>query len=183
MDTEKWQECLHLDQGISKTTIINNNKWHIKYGASQVALVVKNVPANAGDIRDAGSISGLGRSPGSRHGNPLRYSYLENLHRQWRLAGYRARGHKESDVTEWLSTAQHKRRGCGNLWLTASCSEAQVITWTQDWHLKRELGAEEGLVVVSRLYLWLQTISKIHNSNTKRLPRSSWVKMGAKGKT
>ena len=38
--------------------------------ASQVALVLKNLPANAGDIRDAGSISGLGRSPGKRNGNP-----------------------------------------------------------------------------------------------------------------
>ena len=47
-------------------------------GASQVALVVKNLPANAGDIRDAGSIPGLGRSPGGRHGNPLQYSCLEN---------------------------------------------------------------------------------------------------------
>ena len=42
--------------------------------ASQVELVVKNLPANAGDIRDEGSIPGLGRSPG----NPLQYSCLEN---------------------------------------------------------------------------------------------------------
>ena len=40
-------------------------------GASQVALVVKNLPANAGDIRDTGSIPGLGRYPGQTHGNPL----------------------------------------------------------------------------------------------------------------
>ena len=40
-------------------------------GASQVALVVKNLPAGAGGIRDAGSISGLGRSPGGKNGNPL----------------------------------------------------------------------------------------------------------------
>ena len=46
--------------------------------ASQVALVVKNPPANAGDTRDAGSVFGLGRSPRGRHGNPLQYSYLEN---------------------------------------------------------------------------------------------------------
>ena len=39
--------------------------------ASQVALVVKNPPANAGDIRDMGSIPGLGRSPRGGHGNPL----------------------------------------------------------------------------------------------------------------
>ena len=46
--------------------------------ASQVALVVKNAPANAGDMRDAGLIPGLGRSPGGEHGNPLQYSCLEN---------------------------------------------------------------------------------------------------------
>ena len=46
--------------------------------ASQVALVVKNPPASAGDLRDVGSIPGLGRSPGGGHGNPLQYSYLEN---------------------------------------------------------------------------------------------------------
>ena len=43
-------------------------------GASQVALVVKNPPAHARDIRDTGSIPGLGRSPGRGHGNPLQYS-------------------------------------------------------------------------------------------------------------
>ena len=47
-------------------------------GASQVALVVKNLPANAGDIRDLGSTPGSGRSPGGEHGNPLQYSCLEN---------------------------------------------------------------------------------------------------------
>ena len=39
--------------------------------------MVKNPPANAGDIRDMGSVPGLGRSPGGGHGNPLQYSYLE----------------------------------------------------------------------------------------------------------
>ena len=46
--------------------------------ASQVALLVKNLPANAGDIRDLGSIPGLGRSPGGGHGNSLQCSCLEN---------------------------------------------------------------------------------------------------------
>ena len=46
--------------------------------ASQVALVVKNLPASAGDIRDVGSIPGSGSSPGGGHGNPLQYSCLEN---------------------------------------------------------------------------------------------------------
>ena len=48
------------------------------YWSSQVALVVKNLSANAGDIRDAGSIPGSGRSSGGGHGNPLKYSCLEN---------------------------------------------------------------------------------------------------------
>ena len=41
---------------------------------SQVALVVKNLPANAGDVRSAGLIPGLGRSSGGGNGNPLQYS-------------------------------------------------------------------------------------------------------------
>ena len=45
---------------------------------SHVALVVKNPPAHAGDISDMGSISGSGRSPGGRNGNPLQCSQLEN---------------------------------------------------------------------------------------------------------
>ena len=40
--------------------------------------MVKNPPANAGDIRDMGSIPGLGRSPAGGHGNLLQYSFLEN---------------------------------------------------------------------------------------------------------
>ena len=43
-----------------------------------MALVVKNPPANAGDIGDAGWIAGSGRSPGGGHGNPLQCSWLEN---------------------------------------------------------------------------------------------------------
>ena len=46
--------------------------------ASQGPLVVKNPPSNVGDIRDAGSIPGSGRSPGGGHSNPLQYSCLEN---------------------------------------------------------------------------------------------------------
>ena len=46
--------------------------------ASPAALAVKNLPAKAGDIRDAGSIPESGRSPGERHGDPLQNSCLEN---------------------------------------------------------------------------------------------------------
>ena len=46
--------------------------------ASQVALVVKNLPTNEGDVRDMGLIPGLGKSPGEGNGDPLQYSCLEN---------------------------------------------------------------------------------------------------------
>ena len=61
------------------------------YGASQVALVIKNPPPNAGDLRDVGSISRLGRSPGEIHGKPLQCSCLENLMDR---AGWRATVHR-----------------------------------------------------------------------------------------
>ena len=65
--------------------------------------VGKESACNVGDL---GSISELWRSPG--HGNPLQYSCLENPHGQRSLVGYSLWGLKELDMTEWLSTAQHK---------------------------------------------------------------------------
>ena len=49
-----------------------------EFWASQVALVGKNTPASAGDVRDAGSVPGSGSSPRRGHGNPLQCSCLEN---------------------------------------------------------------------------------------------------------
>ena len=65
-------------------------------------------------VGDLGSVPGLGRSPGGKHGNPLQYSRLENPHGQRSLAGYSPWGPKESDTTEQLSTAQQRadERGC-----------------------------------------------------------------------
>ena len=56
---------------------LNNNNNQTKR-ASQVVLMVKNQPANAGDLRDVSLIPGSERSPGGGHGNPLQYSCLEN---------------------------------------------------------------------------------------------------------
>ena len=75
---------------------------------TKVALVVKNLPANAGDIRDAGSIPGWGRSPGEGNGNPLQYSCLETPHGQKSLVGYSPEGHKESDTAEATEHARKK---------------------------------------------------------------------------
>ena len=80
----------------------------MKIRASLVAQMVKNPPANTGDMRDMGSIPGLGRSPGGGHGNPLQNSCLKNPHGEKSLAGYSPWGHEE--LTERLSTAQKKLR-------------------------------------------------------------------------
>ena len=72
-----------------------------------MVLVVKNPPANAGDIRDAGSIPGLGKSLGERHGNPLKYSFPGESHGKRSIAGYNPWSHKELDMTERAHTHTH----------------------------------------------------------------------------
>ena len=62
-------------------------------------LMVKNPPANAGDLRDAGSVSVLGRSPGIENGNPVQYSYLE----------------KSVDRGTWRATACGVAKSCARL--------------------------------------------------------------------
>ena len=70
-------------------------------GASPVDLVVKNPPANAGDVRDKGSIPGSGRSTGRGNGNPLQYSRLENpTDGVGSLAGYGPWGRTELYMTK-----------------------------------------------------------------------------------
>ena len=78
MDGGAWYTTVH---GIAKSqTQLSdlNFTFSTCERAFQVALVVKNLPVNAGDIRDMGSIPGSGRSPGGGHGNPLQYSCLKN---------------------------------------------------------------------------------------------------------
>ena len=64
--------------GIAINLEINLERINIFTGASQMALLVKNQPADSVDVRDTGSIPGSGKSPGRGHGNPLPYSGLEN---------------------------------------------------------------------------------------------------------
>ena len=72
--------------------------------------MVKNPPANAGDVSDMGSIPGSGKFPRGEHGNPLQYSCLGESHGQRSLAGYGPEGRKESDTTEQMSmrTSMHR---------------------------------------------------------------------------
>ena len=71
-----------------------------------MVLVVKNLPADTGDARDAGSIPGSRRSPGVRNGTPLQYPCLEISVGKgaWQAIGHRA---TELDTTEQLSTQTH----------------------------------------------------------------------------
>ena len=72
-----------------------------------MVLVVKNTTANAGDIRDAGSIPRSGRSPGGEHSNPLQYSCLENPMDRgaWWVIVHRVA--KSQTRLKWLSTHTH----------------------------------------------------------------------------
>ena len=65
--------------GIVCYVYFNLNPPNRSLGASRVVLVVKNLLAKVGDIRDPGLIPGLGRSSGGGLGDPLQYFYLENL--------------------------------------------------------------------------------------------------------
>ena len=64
-----------------------------------MAVVVKSLPPNAGDIRDVGLTPGSGRSPAGGHGNSLLYFCLRKSHRQRSLRGYSPWGHRELDTT------------------------------------------------------------------------------------
>ena len=86
---DKKSRCFFMSQ--------SEKHYHLLKRACQVALVIKNPPANAGDLRDSGSIPGLGRSPGGGHGNPFQHSCLENPKS---LVGYSPQCRKESDKTE-----------------------------------------------------------------------------------
>ena len=78
-----------------------------------MALVIKNLPANAGYIRDTGSIpsSFQGRSPGGGHGSPLQYSCLENAMDRgtWQAMVYRvAKSQKPAEVTQHACAFIHR---------------------------------------------------------------------------
>ena len=84
---ENSMDCIVL--GVAKSwTRLSNFHFQNWIRASQVVLVVKHWPASTGDVRDAGSIPGSGRSPRGGQGNPLQYSCLENPHGQRSLVGH-----------------------------------------------------------------------------------------------
>ena len=72
--------------------------------ASQVVIVVKNLPANEGDVREVGLIPRMGRSPAGGHSNPLQYSCLENPTKggTWQATVYRVT--QSQTWLKWLRT-------------------------------------------------------------------------------
>ena len=76
----KWlsEEALQIAKERREVKGKGEKKRYIQLRASQVVLVVKNLPASSGDLRDTGLIPELGRSPGGGNGNPLQYSCLKD---------------------------------------------------------------------------------------------------------
>ena len=98
--------------------------------ASPVALVVKNPPANAGDIRDMSSIPGSGRSPGGGHGNPCpsivawRIPWTEEPGGLWSIALQRVRH-------DWTTnTSLHMRKRKGLIYSTSLSKAAAAVKKT-----------------------------------------------------
>ena len=95
-----------------------------------VALVVKNLPVNAGDIRDEGLIPGLGRCPEGGYGNPLQYPCLGQSPGQRSLVGYSAQDHKELGTNEETSLHSLHILSLGKEMATHSSILAWRIPWT-----------------------------------------------------
>ena len=102
------------------------------YGSSttQVELVVKNLPANAGNVRDLGSVPGWGKSPGEGTGNPLQYPCLEN----------------PMDRGAWRATVHGCRKESGMIEHTHTGGNRAL---TQSLHLISEPPAARGMPVQS----------------------------------
>ena len=135
-----WKDLIRYIHSTDTTVCIINliplilKYYHDKW-ASQVVLMVKNPPANAGDIRDMGSILGSGRSPGGRHGNPLQYSYLEN----------------PRDRGAWTATVQRIMQS--RAWL----KQLSMLTRTPaPWWISTEylINANITCLLTLSMYLW-----------------------------
>ena len=84
---------------LKPSTYFGLEKGNLSAWTSQVAVVVRNLPAHAGDAGDVSSIPGWGRSPGGRKWEPTPVSLPGESHGQRSLAGFSPWGH-ESDTTE-----------------------------------------------------------------------------------
>ena len=125
--------------------------------ASSVALVVKNPPANARDIRDVGSIPGWGRSPGGGHGNLLQCSCLEN---PMDRGAWRATVHRVAKSETWLKRlSMHARaflvgdRTLGTSTKGDSAESPAVTVWFISWAGGDRAGDESWFIPGSVSFL------------------------------
>ena len=132
-------ELLSYSSGVQKpdmglTGLKSRASW-----TSQVALVVKNLPANAGDVGGMGSIPGSGRSPGGGHSNPLQYSCLENPMDRgaWQARVRRALTHRAAFLS---GTLRQSLFACSSRFLEDACIPWLVATFFhgQSWHWHTE---------------------------------------------
>ena len=151
--------------------------WATELKWIDVVLVLKNLSANAGNLRVASLIPGSGRSPKGGHGNPLQYSCLENPHGQRSLAGFSPWDRKELDVTEWLSTIQDIKGewwqlgledgvllnmvtlglGWVEVWIQGRATSGRMIQWLADSGL---LGTNCALSLNS-YWLWTSYVTSL----------------------
>ena len=128
----------------SRKTSADYTTIHTRLGASQVALGVKNLPANA---RDAGLISGSGSSPGGGHDNPLQKSCLENSMDRgaWQAA---VDGVPKSGTwLKWLSTHTPQKRE------QQSMLQCPWEDWHRIWAVNQNLACRD-FQVYSSILLW-----------------------------
>ena len=112
--------------------------------ASQMVLVVKNPPANTGDIRHMGSIPGSGRSPGGGNGHPLQYSCLENSMTKepdgLQSIGSQRAGHNWSNlVCMHVDTCVHMGTCEGAKGPIRICIFCPILLWIQNCSKKYSL--------------------------------------------
>ena len=122
----------------------------LSYGAFQVAIVVKNPPANARDIRDIGLIPGSGRSSGLGNGNPLQYYCLENP---------MGRG-------AWCATQSMGSQRVGHNWSDLAWTQSQQGMEPHGWVCRRTM-----------LYMPPCTMWMYHNVSQLKLVTSFIVHM------
>ena len=99
--------CSHQGQRVFSTRVLGSALTNLSW-ASHVALVIKNPPANVGDIRDVGLIPAVGRSSGEGHGSPLQYSCLKNPMDRGTWWTMIHRVTKSQTQLKWLSTCTKK---------------------------------------------------------------------------
>ena len=140
----------------------------VYYLYKRKALAVKNLPANAGDIRDTGSIPGSERSPGGRHGSPLQYSCLENQMD-------RGPGGLESIGSQrvrhnWSDLAQHNRKIKGE---EVCLDKESFQSGMLQWHLWKKRKQEDWAGRAQTVIQFQQNLSQLGRTRANGSPLKS----------